>query len=303
MHAAVCHGDRTFALTDVDVTPARSGQVRIGVAYTGICGTDLHIFHGDMDARVGSPAVVGHEMSGILAEIGPGVSDWAVSDAVTVMPLDWCGSCPACTAGNWHICHRLRPEGDCGCDIVSLGEVMLRLDPGAGRIRTARSFTAWEGGGGYNVARGLRRCFELRGAVVTVTVDNEIGPLIEDLILTGGLDPGWIQWRDDDGIGRKVRNGLNFTERGFGVRGALGVFDRGHTAASQLRPGDIDWDALFGRAGVRWFHGYGAAHGALAMTTPGRHLDGHCRRGVPPRLRRRCPGPAMTQQRPRSHHR
>ena len=104
---------------------------------------------------------------------------------------------------------------------------------------------------------------------MTVTVDNEIGPLIEDLILTGGLDPGWIQWRDDDGIGRKVRNGLNFTERGFGVRGALGVFERGHRAASQLRPGDIDWDALFGRDGVRWFHGYGAAHGALAMTTPG----------------------------------
>ena len=128
MHAAVCHGDRTFALTDVDVTPARSGQVRIGVAYTGICGTDLHIFHGDMDARVGSPAVVGHEMSGILAEIGPSArSDRAVSDAVTVMPLDWCGSCPACTAGNWHICHRLRPEGDCGYDIVSLGEVMVRI--------------------------------------------------------------------------------------------------------------------------------------------------------------------------------
>jgi 2-desacetyl-2-hydroxyethyl bacteriochlorophyllide A dehydrogenase len=106
-YAASYGGDRTFALCDVDVTPPGPGQVRIEVAYTGICGTDLHIYHGDMDARVGIPAVIGHEMSGILAEIGPGVSDWAVGDAVTVMPLEWCGSCPACTTGNWHICHRL----------------------------------------------------------------------------------------------------------------------------------------------------------------------------------------------------
>jgi len=148
----------------------------------------------------------------------------------------------------------IRPAAECRYDIVSLGEVMLRLDPGEGRIRTARSFRAWEGGGEYNVARGLRRAFGLRGAIVTALADNEIGRLVEDLILTGGLDPDFIRWVPYDGIGRSVRNGLNFTERGFGVRGAVGVSDRGHTAASQLAPGDIDWDHLFGELGVRWLH-------------------------------------------------
>jgi 2-dehydro-3-deoxygluconokinase len=148
----------------------------------------------------------------------------------------------------------IRPAADCRYDAVSLGEVMLRLDPGEGRIRTARSFRAWEGGGEYNVARGLRRAFGLRSAIVTALADNEIGRLVEDLILTGGLDTSFIQWVPYDGIGRSVRNGLNFTERGFGVRGALGVSDRGHTAASQLKPGDVDWDHLFGELGVRWLH-------------------------------------------------
>ena len=148
----------------------------------------------------------------------------------------------------------IRPQSECRFDAVSLGEVMLRLDPGAGRIRTARAFQAWEGGGEYNVARGLRRAFGLRTAIVTALVDNEIGRLIEDLILTGGLDTSFIQWVPHDGIGRSVRNGLNFTERGFGVRGAVGVSDRGHTAASQLKPGDVDWDHLFGELGVRWLH-------------------------------------------------
>jgi 2-dehydro-3-deoxygluconokinase len=158
----------------------------------------------------------------------------------------------------------IRPKAECRYDIVALGEVMLRLDPGERRIRSTRSFTPCEGGGEYNVARGLRRCFGLRGTIVTALVDNEIGRLIEDCILTGGLDPNWIRWREDDGIGRHTRNGLNFTERGFGVRGALGVSDRGHTAASQLRPGDIDWDALFGAEGVRWFHTGGIFAGLSA---------------------------------------
>ncbi|PVU84371.1 sugar kinase (plasmid) [Cellulomonas sp. WB94] len=149
---------------------------------------------------------------------------------------------------------RIRPASECRFDAVSLGEVMLRLDPGEGRIRTARSFRAWEGGGEYNVARGLRRAFGLRTAVVTALADNEIGRLVEDMILAGGVDPSFISWVPYDGIGRSVRNGINFTERGFGVRGALGVSDRGHTAVSQIKPGDVDWDHLFGELGVRWFH-------------------------------------------------
>ena len=148
----------------------------------------------------------------------------------------------------------IRPASECRYDAVSLGEVMLRLDPGEGRIRTARSFRAWEGGGEYNVARGLRRAFGLRTGIVTALADNEIGRLVEDLILTGGLDTSLIQWVAYDGIGASVRNGLNFTERGFGVRGAVGLSDRAHTAASQLKPGDVDWDHLFGDLGVRWLH-------------------------------------------------
>ena len=160
----------------------------------------------------------------------------------------------------------IRPADQCRYDAVSLGEVMLRLDPGEGRIRTARSFRAWEGGGEYNVTRGLRRAFGLRGAVVTALADNEIGRLVEDLILQGGVDTQFIQWVPYDGIGREVRNGLNFTERGFGVRGAVGVSDRGLTAASQLKPGDVDWDHLFGELGVRWLH-TGGIFAALSETS------------------------------------
>src|ERR1035437_5812682 len=160
----------------------------------------------------------------------------------------------------------IRPASECRFDAVSLGEVMLRLDPGEGRIRTARSFRAGEGGGEYNVARGLRRAFGLRAAVVTALADNEIGRLVEDLILTGGLDTSFIQWVPYDGIGRVVRNGLNFTERGFGVRGAVGVSDRGHTAASQLKPGDVDWDHLLGQLGVRWLHTGGIIAANLSVS-------------------------------------
>ena len=161
---------------------------------------------------------------------------------------------------------KIKPADDCTFDEVSLGEVMLRLDPGEGRIRTAREFKAWEGGGEYNVARGLRKCFGLRTAVCTAFVDNDVGRLIEDFILQGGVATDFIQWRADDGIGRTVRNGLNFTERGFGIRGAVGVSDRGHTAASQLKPGDFDWEALFGGLGVRWLH-TGGIFAALSEST------------------------------------
>jgi 2-dehydro-3-deoxygluconokinase len=148
----------------------------------------------------------------------------------------------------------LRPASECSFDLVSLGEVMLRLDPGGDRVRTARHFRVCEGGGEYNVARGLRRCFGLRTAIVTALCENDIGRLIEDLMLQGGVDLGFVRWMPFDGIGREVRNGLNFTERGFGVRGALGVSDRGHSAASRLGPGDVDWERLFGQLGVRCLH-------------------------------------------------
>lgn len=160
----------------------------------------------------------------------------------------------------------MKLRSDCRYDLVSLGEIMLRLDPGEGRVRTARTFRAWEGGGEYNVARGLRRCFGLKTAVVTAFADNEVGKLLEDLVLQGGVDTSYVKWMPYDGIGRSVRNGLNFTERGFGVRGAVGTSDRGHTAASQLAPDDVDWDELFGAHGVRWLH-TGGIYAALSETS------------------------------------
>jgi 2-dehydro-3-deoxygluconokinase len=160
----------------------------------------------------------------------------------------------------------IKPKSECAFDQISLGEVMLRLDPGEGRIRTARNFTVWEGGGEYNTSRGLRKCFGLKTAVVTAFVDNEVGHLVEDFIMQGGVATDFIQWSADDGIGRSVRNGLNFTERGFGIRGAVGNPDRGNTAASKLKPGDVDWDHIFGKLGVRWFH-TGGIFAALSETT------------------------------------
>ncbi|MBI5691999.1 MAG: sugar kinase [Verrucomicrobia bacterium] len=160
----------------------------------------------------------------------------------------------------------IKPAKSCAFDQISLGEVMLRLDPGEGRIRTAREFKVWEGGGEYNTSRGLRKCFGYKTAVCTAFVDNEIGHLVEDFILQGGVATDFIKWREDDGIGRTVRNGLNFTERGFGIRGAVGNPDRGNTAASQLKPGDFDWNHLFGTLGARWFH-TGGIFAALSETT------------------------------------
>src|SRR5437667_2072464 len=162
---------------------------------------------------------------------------------------------------------KIKPAGSCQYDLIALGEIMLRLDPGEGRVRTAREFKAWEGGGEYNVARGLRRCFGLKTSICTAFADNDVGRLLEDFILQGGVDTEFIKWVPYDGVGRTVRNGLNFTERGFGVRGAVGIPDRGHTAASLLKPGDFDWEYIFGRLGARWFH-TGGIFAALSDTTP-----------------------------------
>jgi len=162
---------------------------------------------------------------------------------------------------------KIKDKSQCRWDLVSLGEVMLRLDPGDGRIASAREFKAWEGGGEYNVARGLRRCFRMETSIVTALADNAVGRLIEDLMLQGGVDQSHVRWVDFDGVGQTVRNGLNFTERGFGVRAALGCSDRGHTAVSQLKPGDINWDGIFEIEGSRWFHTGGIFCG-LSETTP-----------------------------------
>ena len=160
----------------------------------------------------------------------------------------------------------IRPKASCRFDLVALGEVMLRLDPGDERIATTRHFRVWEGGGEYNVARGLKRCFGLETAIVTALVDNPVGRLVQDLIYQGGVDQSQLHWVADDGVGRMVRNGLNFVERGFGVRAAVGCSDRGHTAISRLAPGMIDWDRLFGVEGVRWFH-TGGIFAALSEST------------------------------------
>jgi 2-dehydro-3-deoxygluconokinase len=176
----------------------------------------------------------------------------------------------------------IRPAGGVRWDLVALGEVMLRLDPGDERIAATRSFRAWEGGGEYNVARGLRRCFSLRTAIVTALTDNPVGRLIEDLMLQGGVDLSHLRWVPYDGVGRSVRNGLNFTERGFGVRPAVGCSDRGHTAVSQLRPGDIDWDQIFGLEGSRWFHcgGIFAALGEATADVAAEAMEAARRHGV-----------------------
>jgi len=161
---------------------------------------------------------------------------------------------------------KIRPASECKWDCVSLGEVMLRLDPGFGRVRTARQFQVWEGGGEYNVCRAMRKCWGKRSSVVTALPVNDVGWLVEDLIMQGGVDTSHIVWREFDGIGRNTRVGLNFTEKGYGIRAALGCNDRGNSAASQLKPGEVNWDKLFGEEGVRWFH-TGGIFAALAPNT------------------------------------
>ena len=146
---------------------------------------------------------------------------------------------------------KIRPASDVKWDCVSFGEIMLRFDPGFGRVRTARQFQVWEGGGEYNVARAMRKCWGKRASVVTALPKNDLGWLVEDFICQGGVDTSHIIWRDFDGLGRNTRVGLNFTEKGFGIRAALGCSDRGHSAASPIRPGEVNWEKLFGADGVR----------------------------------------------------
>jgi 2-dehydro-3-deoxygluconokinase len=162
---------------------------------------------------------------------------------------------------------KIKSKSGCLWDLVSLGEVMLRFDPGDERISTTRHFRVWEGGGEYNVARGLRRCFGMDTAVVTALADNPVGRLIEDLMLQGGVSQKYVRWAPFDGVGRSVRNGLNFTERGFGLRAPLGCSDRGHTAISQLKPGEVDWEQIFSKDGARWFH-TGGIYCGLSETAP-----------------------------------
>ncbi len=161
----------------------------------------------------------------------------------------------------------LKPASATRWDLLSLGEVMLRFDPGEQRIAHTRTFRVWEGGGEYNVARGLRRCFGMRTAVVTALADNPVGRLLEDLMLQGGVDLSHLRWVPYDGVGREARNGIYFLERGSGVRGAMGMMDRGHTPISQLQPGHVDWDSIFGVEGVRWFH-TGGVMSALSLAAP-----------------------------------
>src|SRR5438876_1785508 len=162
---------------------------------------------------------------------------------------------------------KLKPKAQCRWDMVALGEVMVRFDPGEARIHTARSFRVWEGGGEYNVARGLKRCFGLDTALVSAFADNPVGRLVQDLIFQGGVDQSHVRWVKYDGVGREARNGLNFVERGFGIRAGVGCSDRGHTAVSQLSPGDLDFRAVFERDGARWLH-TGGIFCALSQTTP-----------------------------------
>jgi 2-dehydro-3-deoxygluconokinase len=176
------------------------------------------------------------------------------------------------------------PGGSRRWDCLSLGEVMLRLDPGEGRIHTTRHFQVWEGGGEYNVARGLRRCFGLRTAIATALAENPVGRLVEDCILQGGVDTSLLKWVPYDGVGRTVRNGLNFTERGFGLRAAAGCSDRGHTAISQVKRGDFDWSWIFGNEnGTKWFHtgGIFAALSASTAEVAVEAMDAARRHGTP----------------------
>jgi 2-dehydro-3-deoxygluconokinase len=160
----------------------------------------------------------------------------------------------------------IKDAKDCRFDVLTLGEVMLRLDPGEGRGRTARTFTVSEGGGEYNVGRALRRCFGHRAALVTAIGDNEVGRLLEDLLLQGGLDLDHVVWKPADDVGREHRTPLNFTERGFGVRSGRGVYDRANSATASLAPEDVDWDHLFGELGARWFHTGGIFSGLSPST-------------------------------------
>lgn len=152
-------------------------------------------------------------------------------------------------------------------DLVSLGEILLRFDPENERIHNARAFRVFDGGAEYNVARNLAKVFRQKTAIVTALADNPLGRLAEDFARQGAVDTSEIIWRTHDGIGANTRNGLYFIERGFGLRPPNSCFDRGNTAVSQLKAGEIDWRRIFTEKNVRWLHTGGVFTG-LSETTP-----------------------------------
>ena len=149
-------------------------------------------------------------------------------------------------------------------DLASLGEVMLRFDPGEERLHNARNFRVWEGGGEYNVARGLSKVFKKNTTIITALVKNSLGELTEDLIMQGGVNISNILWREDSA---EVRNGLYFIERGFGLMSPKSCFDRENTAISQAKSRDFDWQKIFKEKSVKWLHTGGVFTG-LSTTTP-----------------------------------
>lgn len=139
-------------------------------------------------------------------------------------------------------------------DLLALGEVMLRLDPGAGRIRDATGFVPYVGGGEFNISHALSASFGMRTGIVTALAGNEVGELVRGLIRRSGVSDAHIRMMDDGGTGVLARNAINFTERGFGVRPALGVSDRAFSAAARMTPGSVDWSRTFDETAPRWFH-------------------------------------------------
>lgn len=143
---------------------------------------------------------------------------------------------------------------------------MLRLDPGEGRIPDSKNLSCVGRRWRVQCNRGLRKCFGMKTGVITAFADNEVGKLMEDFICQGGVDTALIKWMDTDGIGRVCRNGINFTERGFGIRGAVGCSDRANTAISKATSKDFDFNYIFGTLGVRWFH-TGGIYAAISEQT------------------------------------
>lgn len=149
---------------------------------------------------------------------------------------------------------KLKSKAESEFDLLSLGECMIRLSPpGHQRIELTPVFEAYAGGGEYNVAYALAR-YGLRTSWVSALVDNPLGHFVRNHAKASGMDLSEVVWVPYDGSGRADRIGLNFTEVGIGVRASVSMYDRGHTAVSHMKPGDIDWKRIFQQRKVRWFH-------------------------------------------------